>query len=79
MGIPLYYRNGFMKNGEGSEPFNNISCFGYGGASGSMAFADPINKIGYCYVPNMQGYDFPDGREARLQRVLYECIERQKK
>lgn len=76
MGIPLYYRNGFMKNGEGSLPFNNTNCFGFGGASGSMAFADPINKIGYCYVPNKQGYDFPDSRETNIQKVLYECIER---
>ncbi len=74
MGIPLYYRNGFMKNGELATPFNNDQCFGFGGASGSMAFADPINRIGYCYVPNSQGYDFPDGRDMGLQRVLYECL-----
>ncbi|MDD2197167.1 MAG: serine hydrolase [Bacteroidales bacterium] len=78
MGIPLYYRNGFMKNGEGSSVYNNKSCFGFGGASGSMAFADPINKIGYCYVPNKMGYDFPDGREKNIQKVLYECVERLK-
>lgn len=74
MGIPLYYRNGFMKNGELATPFNNNQCFGFGGASGSMAFVDPVNQIGYCYVPNSQGYDFPDGRDLGLQRVLYECI-----
>lgn len=74
MGIPLYYRNGFMKNGKLATPFNNDQCYGFGGASGSMAFADPINHIGYCYVPNSQGYDFPDGRDLGLQRVLYVCI-----
>lgn len=74
MGVPLYYRNGFMKNGEGSTPFANDSCYGFGGASGSMAFADPTNQIGYCYVPNRMGYDFPDSRETHLQQVLYECI-----
>ena len=74
MGIPLYYRNGFMKNGELATPFNNEQCFGFGGASGSMAFADPVNEIGYCYVPNAQGYDFPDGRDLGIQKVLYEII-----
>lgn len=74
MGVPLYYRNGFMKNGEGSTPFANASCYGFGGASGSMAFADPTNRIGYCYVPNRMGYDFPDSRETSIQRALYECI-----
>ena len=74
MGIPLYYRNGFMKNGERATPFNNDKCFGFGGASGSMAFADPVNQIGYCYVPNAQGYDFPDGRDLGIQKVLYEII-----
>lgn len=74
MGIPLYYRNGFMKNGECSKPFPNDVCYGFGGASGSMAFADPINKIGYCYVPNRMGYDFPDSREGEIQKALYSCI-----
>lgn len=76
MGIPLFYRNGFMKNGEGSTPFPNDSCYGFGGASGSMAFADPMHQIGYCYVPNKMGYDFPDSRETNIQKVLYECIEK---
>jgi CubicO group peptidase (beta-lactamase class C family) len=75
MGIPLYYRNGFMKNGEGSTPFPNDACYGFGGASGSMAFADPVNQVGYCYVPNKMGYDFPDSREVNIQKVLYKCIE----
>lgn len=74
MGIPLYYRNGFMKNGEDSMPFPNDACYGFGGASGSMAFADPVNQIGYCYVPNKMGYDFPDSREVNIQKALYECL-----
>lgn len=78
MGIPLYYRNGFMKNGEFSKPFPNDACYGFGGASGSMAFADPVNQIGYCYVPNRMGYDFPDSREVNIQNALYECVEKLK-
>jgi len=78
MGIPLYYRNGFMKNGEFSKPFPNDACYGFGGASGSMAYADPVNQIGYCYVPNRMGYDFPDSREGDIQKALYECIEKLK-
>lgn len=79
MGVPLYYRNGFLKNGVGSTPFANDFCFGFGGASGSMAFADPVNEIGYCYVPNKMSYDFPDSREIGIQKKLYECVVKLKK
>lgn len=70
----LSQRDLILEKLETATPFNNDQCFGFGGASGSMAFADPINRIGYCYVPNSQGYDFPDGRDMGLQRVLYECL-----
>lgn len=76
MGIALYYRNGFMKNGKDAIPYNNNQCFGFGGASGAMSFADPLNKIGYCYAPNNQGYDFPDSRELEIQKALYDCIQK---
>jgi len=56
-------------------PFPNDACYGFGGASGSMAFDDPVNQVGYCYVPNRMGYDFPDSRELDIQKVLYMCIE----
>ncbi len=78
MGLDLYYRNGFMKNGPNAKPFNNNQSFGFGGASGAMSFADPINNIGYSYVPNSQSYDFPDSRELKIQKALYECIAKKK-
>lgn len=74
MGVDMYYRNGFIKNGEKNKPFANNKCFGFGGASGSMAFADPVNKIGYCYIPNLMGDDFPDSRNENIQNALYECL-----
>lgn len=40
----------------------------------NKAFAAPVNQIGYCYVPNTQGYDFPDRRDLGIQSVLYEII-----
>lgn len=77
MGVPMYYRNGFIKNGSDDRPFENSESYGFGGASGSMAFADPVNRVGYCYIPTMMGDDFPDSRNAQLQKVLYECIKKQ--
>ena len=74
MGIEMHYRNGFLKNGLEDRPFENPRCYGFGGASGSMAFADPVHTVGYCYIPTLMGDDFPDSRNALLQTTLYECI-----
>ena len=76
MGIPMHYRSGFLKNGAEDHPFENRESFGFGGASGSMAFADPVHHVGYCYIPTMMGDDFPDSRNETLQRVVYSCIKR---
>jgi CubicO group peptidase (beta-lactamase class C family) len=74
MGVDMYYRNGFVKNGPKNIVFANSESFGFGGASGSMAFADPENRIGYCYVPNLMGDDFPDSRNDKIQKALYNCL-----
>lgn len=62
-----------------SRAFANIESFGFVGASGSTAFADPVNNIGYCYIPTLVGDNFPDSRNAKIQEALYECIFRLQK
>lgn len=50
---------GFMLNGEGPNPPIHYTrgehCFGHPGAGGSVAFADPDQKIGFAYVCNYMG------------------------
>ncbi|MEX1118114.1 MAG: serine hydrolase domain-containing protein [Terrimicrobiaceae bacterium] len=49
-----------------------LSAFGHPGAGGSLAFADPVHKIGFAYVMNqMEPGAMPRERTLRLVRALY--------
>ncbi len=74
MGMDMYYNLGFMKGGKLSKYAVNNEVFGFGGASGSNAFADPTNHLAYCYLPNKMGLSVPDKRDMAIQNVTYKCI-----
>ncbi len=51
------------------------SAFGHPGAGGSLAFADPVHRIGFAYVMNqMDPGALPRERTLRLVRALYEDL-----
>jgi CubicO group peptidase (beta-lactamase class C family) len=71
------YALGFLRPFE-KAPFGlSERAFGFGGAGGSFAFADPEAGVGYAYAPNKMGVSaFGDPREVALRRAFYRCLGR---
>jgi CubicO group peptidase (beta-lactamase class C family) len=50
-------------------------AFGHAGWGGTIAFGDPVARIGFAYVTNyMQGFDEDDPRRKRLIDAVYAAI-----
>ena len=62
----------------GYEAFGSSSkAFGFPGAGGAFAFADPDAQVGYAYAPNkMGGFMWDDPREKSLRDAFYKCLQK---
>ena len=55
--------------------FKNPQSFGHNGWGGTMAFGDPIARIGFAYVTNhMLGFETIDPRRQRLVAAVYDAL-----
>ena len=71
------YALGFLRPFEKAPFGRSERAFGFGGAGGSFAFADPEAGVGYAYASNKMGvHAFGDPREVALRRAFYGCLGR---
>ncbi|MFH8346209.1 serine hydrolase domain-containing protein [Streptomyces sp. NPDC018045] len=70
--LPFAWAGGFMLNAFGYFGPNK-AAFGHGGAGGSLAFADPENRLSYAYVMNKFGGSTTGGdlRNLALVEAVY--------
>ena len=72
LGFPMRFGLGFMLRHDLMPLGPNGATFGHAGAGGSIAFADPVARVGFAYVMNqMQGGTTGDPRGFRLIGALY--------
>ncbi|EEG78839.1 EstA family serine hydrolase [Dethiobacter alkaliphilus] len=75
MNIQTRYGLGFMKPDPIFRFSDNSNAFGFLGATGSFAFADPQYKVGYAYFTRKMGYyGVNDPREKSVRQAMYRCI-----
>ncbi|TCK89153.1 CubicO group peptidase (beta-lactamase class C family) [Natranaerovirga hydrolytica] len=73
--IETRYGLGFMKPDPEFHFSDNSNAFGFLGATGSFAFADPQKHIGYAYLTRKMGYyGVNDPREKSIREAMYRCI-----
>lgn len=76
--LPLHtsFGLGFMLSTPTEKMGPNPQTFGHGGMGGSMAFADPVAKVGFGYVINEMhaGLWLIDPRAARLIDAVYQSM-----
>lgn len=75
LGFPMRFGLGFMLRHDLMPLGPNDTTFGHAGAGGSIAYADPVARIGFAYVMNqMQGGTTGDPRGFRLIGALYRSL-----
>lgn len=74
--MPFAWGAGYMLNTFGNFG-PNPGTFGHGGAGGSLAFADPENRVSYAYTMNKFGGSTTGGdvRNLRLVEAVYAALE----
>jgi len=70
------YGLGFMKPDPIFKFSENSNAFGFLGATGSFAFADPDKELGYAYFTRKMGYyGINDPREKSVREAVYRCMD----
>lgn len=73
---PSSYSLGFACSAPVSLLGRGKRCFGFGGAGGTLAFADPDARIGFAYTPNLMGLRLADPRSLALVDAVYDSLDR---
>jgi CubicO group peptidase (beta-lactamase class C family) len=77
LGVPGYFSLGFARPGPDVGFGSTERSFGFPGAGGSFAFADPDTHLGYAYVMNkLDFFLIDDPREKALRDAVYRSIAR---
>ena len=74
---PMCYSLGFIRPWEKLRFGSSSRAFGFHGAGGSFAFADPDAGISYAYVTNrmeFNPFDTFDTRDQALRNTIYDCL-----
>lgn len=75
MNMETRYGLGFMKPDPVFSFSANPRAFGFLGATGTFAFADPESQLGFAYFTRKMGYyGVNDPREKSLREAAYTCI-----
>jgi CubicO group peptidase (beta-lactamase class C family) len=75
LGVPAYFSLGFARPGPDIGFGSSERAFGFPGAGGSFAFADPDARLGYAYVMNkLDFWLIDDPREKPLRDAVYRAI-----
>ena len=73
LNAPSYYHLGMQKSSP-SFDFGSPAAFGFAGASGSFAYADPQTGIAYAYVTNKMDFYSVDPRDIALRETIDEIL-----
>ncbi len=71
---PSRFGLGFMIASKERPWGPNLENFGHYGNNGLLAFADPEEEFGFCYVMNNQGVAWRDPRNIALVDAVYESL-----
>ncbi len=76
LGADLYYSYGFEKPFAEWEFARTRSAFGSFAVGGSLAFADPEDRVAYAWITNQLGTGkWDDPREKIVRDTFYACLE----
>lgn len=55
-------------------PWVGPGSFGHPGSGGSVGFADPDARVGFCYMPNLWSWNIAEPRASNLAAAVRACL-----